>query len=101
MTNREKGILQDEDKRCELMAEKGSNNWVKGLSNAVNLATTVAAAVAVGYFAGRWLDGKFNTEPWLTLVGFILGVATGMKAMWEKSFPTKKNTKENQDKTSE
>ncbi|MDD2509533.1 MAG: AtpZ/AtpI family protein [Syntrophomonas sp.] len=83
------------------MAEKGSKNWVRGLSDAVNLATTVAAAVAIGYFAGRWLDGKFDTEPWLTVAGFMLGVATGMKAMWEKSFPIKKSIKETKEKTSE
>ena len=76
------------------MAEKGSKNWVKGLSDAINLATTVAAAVALGYFAGKWLDGKFDTEPWLTLAGFMLGVATGIKAMWEKSFPIKKSTQD-------
>ncbi|ABI69678.1 AtpZ/AtpI family protein [Syntrophomonas wolfei] len=82
------------------MAEKGSKNWVKGLSDAINLATTVAAAVALGYFAGKWLDGKFDTEPWLTLAGFMLGVATGIKAMWEKSFPIKKSIQDIKEKTS-
>lgn len=81
------------------MAEKGSKNWVKGLSDAINLATTVAAAVALGYFAGRWLDGKFDTEPWLTVAGFLLGVATGIKAMWEKSFPIKKSIQDIKEKT--
>lgn len=99
MTNREKGIQKQEDKRCELMAEKGNKNWVRGLSDAINLAATVAAAVALGYFAGKWLDGKFGTEPWLMIVGFILGVATGIKAMWEKSFPTKKKVKDNKERT--
>ncbi|WP_061213087.1 AtpZ/AtpI family protein [Syntrophomonas wolfei] len=82
------------------MAEKGSKNWVKGLSDAINLATTVAAAVALGYFAGKWLDGKFDTEPWLTVAGFMLGVATGIKAMWEKSFPIKKSIQDIKEKTS-
>jgi len=82
------------------MAEKGSKNWVKGLSDAINLATTVAAAVALGYFAGKWLDGKFDTEPWLTLAGFMLGVATGIKAMWEKSFPIKKSIQDIKEKNS-
>lgn len=63
----------------------GNKNWVKGLSDAINLATTVAAAVAIGYFGGRWLDARFDTEPWLTVAGFMLGVATGIKAMWDKA----------------
>lgn len=64
---------------------KQNKSWVRGLSDAVNLATTVAAAVALGYFGGRWLDGRFDTEPLLTIIGFLLGVATGIKAMWEKA----------------
>jgi F0F1-type ATP synthase assembly protein I len=30
-------------------------------------------SIAVGYFAGRWFDRKFDTEPWLSLVGLGLG----------------------------
>ena len=72
------------------MADKKDMKWVKSLSDAVNLATTVAAAVAIGYFAGKWLDGRFDTEPWLTVAGFMMGVATGIKAMWEKTNADKK-----------
>lgn len=64
---------------------KKKTHWAKSLSEAINLGTTVAAAVAIGYFAGRWLDGRFDTEPWLTVAGFLLGVATGIKVMWEKA----------------
>ncbi|MDD2620575.1 MAG: AtpZ/AtpI family protein [Syntrophomonadaceae bacterium] len=76
------------------MADKKSKTWVKGLSDAINLSTTVAAAVAIGYFAGKWLDGRFDTDPWLTVAGFMLGVATGIKAMWEKTNPVKKSPKD-------
>jgi len=72
------------------MADKKSKNWVKSLSDAINLSTTVAAAVAIGYFAGKWLDGRFDTAPWMTVAGFMLGVATGIKAMWEKTNTGKK-----------
>jgi F0F1-type ATP synthase assembly protein I len=71
------------------MAEK-KTHWAKSLSEAINLGTTVAASVAVGYFAGKWLDGRFDTEPWLTVLGFMLGVATGIKVMWEKAGGAKK-----------
>jgi ATP synthase protein I len=33
------------------------------------------AAPLAGFFAGRWLDGKLGTLPWLSLVGVILGFA--------------------------
>jgi len=64
---------------------KANKNWVKSLSEAINMATTVAASVALGYFGGKWLDTKFDTEPWLTGAGFLLGVATGIKVMWDRS----------------
>lgn len=66
------------------MARK-KQHWARALSDAMNLATTVAASVAVGYLGGKWLDGKFDTTPWLAVVGFLLGVATSMKVMWERS----------------
>jgi len=65
------------------MAEK-KKHWAKSLSDAINLATTVAAAVAIGILWGHWLDGRFDTGPWLTVLGCLFGVATGMKAMWDK-----------------
>ena len=35
-------------------------------------------APLVGFFAGRWLDGKLHTLPWLSLIGVVLGfVAAG------------------------
>lgn len=61
-----------------------NKNWARALSDALNLTTTIVAAVAVGYFAGKWLDGKFGTEPWLMVGGFLLGLATAFKSIWDK-----------------
>ncbi len=80
------------------MAQQGNKNWVRGLSDAINMATTVAASIALGYFGGRWLDNRFDTDPWLTVAGFLLGVATGIKVMWDRamassvSYSTKNNS---------
>lgn len=38
--------------------------------------------ILVGLFGGRWLDGKFGTEPWLAVLGFFFGLAAGAKAIW-------------------
>ncbi|MBI4916611.1 MAG: AtpZ/AtpI family protein [Acidobacteria bacterium] len=35
----------------------------------------MAAAVAIGYFGGRWMDGAFGTTPVLQWVGLGLGIA--------------------------
>jgi F0F1-type ATP synthase assembly protein I len=33
------------------------------------------AGPAVGFFAGKWLDSMFGTEPTITIVGALLGFA--------------------------
>ena len=37
----------------------------------------MGVAVAVGYGAGWWLDGKFGTKPTLSFIGLLLGIAAG------------------------
>jgi F0F1-type ATP synthase assembly protein I len=56
------------------MSEKDDQNWGKLLA----LGVEMAAAVLLGLFVGRWLDRKFDWTPWGTLIGAMLGVATGM-----------------------
>ncbi|PKM78851.1 MAG: hypothetical protein CVU90_00685 [Firmicutes bacterium HGW-Firmicutes-15] len=51
---------------------------------ALNLATSVGAAIGIGLFGGKWLDAKFDTGILLTIIGFLLGVATSGKMMWDK-----------------
>lgn len=63
---------------------KEKQNWPKALANAINLATSVAMAVAVGIFGGIWLDDKFNTNLIFTLLGSVLGLATAGKMMWDR-----------------
>lgn len=72
---------------------------------AVNLATSVGAAIALGLFAGKWLDGKFNTGNVYTIIGFALGVASAGKMLWDKlmeqdrqkSFSARKDNDKNND----
>lgn len=58
----------------------------KALGTALSMATNMAAAVAVGYFFGAFLDNTFGTKPWLTLIMFLLGVGTGLKMMYQTAF---------------
>lgn len=65
--------------------------WQRALGNALSMATNMAAAIALGYFAGKYLDNKLGTEPWLTLLLFLLGVATGLKIVYDRAFGKKRN----------
>lgn len=33
-------------------------------------------APLVGFFIGRWADGRLDTEPWLSLVGTVAGLGS-------------------------
>lgn len=38
-------------------------------------------SIAVGYYLGHWLDGKFGTR-WIGFVGFILGCYAGFRGLF-------------------
>ena len=42
----------------------------------------LGVAIGVGYFAGRWLDRRYGTDPWLSMVGLLIGVAAGGRELY-------------------
>ena len=52
----------------------------------LTLGLQLAVTVVVFFFLGRWLDGKFGTDPWLMLAGLAVGVAGGLAAFLLKAF---------------
>ncbi len=44
----------------------------------LGLGTQLAATIILMFFAGRWLDGKFNTEPLFIIIFSILGGFAGI-----------------------
>ena len=43
----------------------------------------MVVAPLVGFFIGNWADGKFGTEPFLTILGLILGFASAGKEIYK------------------
>jgi len=43
-----------------------------------------AASILLFLFAGRWLDGRFGTEPWLLLLGVFVGAGAGFYALYRQ-----------------
>lgn len=56
----------------------------KGM-RAMALASTIGLSLVIppvlGYFGGRWLDGRFGTEPVLSVVGLVVGIILGFVEM--------------------
>ncbi len=49
--------------------------------------------VVVFAFAGRWLDGKLGTTPWLLVVGVLLGSLGSTIALIRAVTPSKPDTR--------
>jgi F0F1-type ATP synthase assembly protein I len=56
------------------MTAGGGSSWRQGMAVAA-LGTTIFACVILGFGAGYLADGWLGTQPWLSLLGFGLGVA--------------------------
>ena len=85
------------------MAQRPKKHWARALSDAINMVTTTAAAIAICGYGGYWLDNKLGTDRWLTVLGVLLGVATGIKVMWAKMSTSQttfsRNDSEDKDKS--
>ena len=38
----------------------------------------IVLALGIGWWVGQWLDGRFATGPWLTVVFVLFGLAAGV-----------------------
>ncbi len=62
-------------------SERGKQ--IKTFARVGALGIELAASTVIGLFGGRWLDGKLGTEPWLSIVGLILGVVAGFRSLYQ------------------
>ncbi len=52
--------------------------WRTQVGPFLTLGIQLAAAIVLFFFVGHWLDGKFDTSPWLAITGAALGIAGGL-----------------------
>lgn len=67
-------VMTEEKKSKNQLETHPFKDYAPYLSLGIQLAATILLMV----FLGMWLDGKFDTSPYLTLVFSILGIFTGM-----------------------
>lgn len=41
----------------------------------------LVGSILIGIFSGRWLDGKWDTEPLFLIIGLLAGLAAGIYSM--------------------
>jgi ATP synthase protein I len=54
-------------------AYRQASNWL----NASIVGIQFPVAIAIGYFWGKWMDEYLGTEPWLTIIFSVFGIAAG------------------------
>jgi len=56
----------------------GVDRTLRSASLLLVIPTLLIVSPLVGFFVGGWLDRRFKTSPWITVVGLVLGfVAAG------------------------
>lgn len=64
---------------------RGTNKW-RDLGDVGTVGLEFVLALLVGYYGGRWLDGRFfGGHGWMTGVGTVVGVLTAFKAIYDAS----------------
>lgn len=75
-TAKESQTSEQDEKRI------ATKRLVQALSRYSYIGIFFGVALGIGVFAGSWLDGRFHTKPWLTLVGMLLGIAAWFRELY-------------------
>ena len=58
-----------------------STTW-QAVGDALQLGASIVLAIFIGAALGYWLDGKFGTFPYLSIIFFLLGIAAAARNVW-------------------
>jgi ATP synthase protein I len=56
------------------------DEW-RGVGSFGTIGIEIVLSIALGFFGGQWLDGKFGSAPYLAGLGFCFGLAAAIKAV--------------------
>jgi len=65
------------------MAHGCGSKWSRQLRLST-VGLTLAIAVGIGAVGGLYLDDYLGTEPWLTILGVLLGSAAGFRQLFRE-----------------
>ena len=66
-------------KKAFFFIKKETYRSFRELAYYSSLGITVALSIFIGLGIGVWLDGKFDTSPWLTLIFLGFGIAAAFR----------------------
>jgi F0F1-type ATP synthase assembly protein I len=63
---------------------EGKRSGASQAGEVLGVGMQFAGSILLFLFAGRWLDGRLGTEPWLMIVGVMIGAAAGFFSMYRQ-----------------
>ena len=60
----------------------GDSGGQKSLLRFASVGIEFALSVGVGAWGGNWLDARWGSTPWLTLIGCAAGLGAGYRAIF-------------------
>jgi len=55
--------------------------WARGAGAFTGIGLMLAISTGLGTWLGMWLDERWHSSPWLTLVGLFMGMGAGFVEM--------------------
>ncbi len=59
------------------MKDPGNRQYIQYIS----LGVEIAAGLSIPILAGYWIDRRWDTMPWFTFLGILIGIATMLLIM--------------------
>ena len=63
---------------------KNNKELFDGFNTAATISLYMISSVVAGIALGRVVDGYCGSQPWATIAGIVLGMITGMWAIYKK-----------------
>jgi len=64
--------------------EKEPNGFIGQLARLSTIGIELAVSIVIGLAFGLYLDKKFDTSPWLTLIFLVLGIIAGYRNIFRE-----------------
>lgn len=65
------------------MQDKEKRQLLSAITFVSSVGATIISNLAVGYFIGKWLDGKLESSPTATMIGIVVGMVTGVWSIYK------------------
>ncbi|MDD9941451.1 MAG: AtpZ/AtpI family protein [Myxococcales bacterium] len=59
----------------------GGKKLLKTYARVGAVGIELALSTVLGLLGGQWLDGRFDTTPFLTILGLLLGLTAGFRSL--------------------